>query len=576
MQSQTQSLACRAAGRRGFFLFLLAALLISAPGAEGAVPPEGDPVAERAIGDPDLFIHGVHQPLADLPASLADRLRGDLSALGVSAELGHYDVRGGRWGSLVLSAPLVPGPGLGNRLTWSALGLAPPANAAAYRNAVAQAFTAYLRAKQARLGVDPAELGAPSIGAYEKNRLVHVYAPRVYGGVPVRDSFVRATLNSGNLVLYGTRNWGAIDISTTPGIAAEVAQGVVASHLSGLEVSEWTASELAIVPLANGAQPDPAAPGNGYLYRLVWAVGARVDGSQGSWEALVDAQTGELLSFHDRNSYVDQKSVVGGIFPVSNDGQSPGGVPDGVEQPGYPMSRAYVFQGATQLTANSEGLVTVPGGAEYRTSLTGPFIRIQDQCGAINEVTTCDVLDLATSAGTDCARPLEPLCRGHPLGAHRLLRAQPRHRPGQELARADRGGQPAGGRLDEPPVPGDHEHQQRLQRVLQPDRPGGRAPTGSINFYRSGSLGSNVCRNTGEIPAVFDHEWGHGLDTFDDSPGRQPAGRGLRRHDRHPQARTAPASAAASSSATPPRRSGTAPATATSAWSAPECARWTG
>ncbi len=43
--------------------------------------------------------------------------------------------------------------------------------------------------------------------------------------------------------------------------------------------------------------------------------------------------------------------------------------------------------------------------------------------------------------------------------------------------------------------------------------------TGSINFYRQGNLGSNFCRNTGEIPAVFDHEWGHGLDTFDDSKG---------------------------------------------------------
>ena len=43
--------------------------------------------------------------------------------------------------------------------------------------------------------------------------------------------------------------------------------------------------------------------------------------------------------------------------------------------------------------------------------------------------------------------------------------------------------------------------------------------TGSINFYRRGSVGSNLCRNTGEIAAVFDHEWGHGLDTFDDSPG---------------------------------------------------------
>src|SRR6185295_2979540 len=33
----------------------------------------------------------------------------------------------------------------------------------------------------------------------------------------------------------------------------------------------------------------------------------------------------------------------------------------------------------------------------------------------------------------------------------------------------------------------------------------------TINFFRSGG----GCRNTGEIAAVFDHEWGHGLDDND-------------------------------------------------------------
>ena len=32
-----------------------------------------------------------------------------------------------------------------------------------------------------------------------------------------------------------------------------------------------------------------------------------------------------------------------------------------------------------------------------------------------------------------------------------------------------------------------------------------------MNFFRSGA----GCGNTGEIAAVFDHEWGHGLDDND-------------------------------------------------------------
>jgi hypothetical protein len=494
---------------------LVVALLVPAGDAGAAVPPQGDPVARRATGHRDLFVRGAHVPLADLPADLAGTLRADLSALGVGAELGAYDLRAGRWGSLVTATPLVPGPGVGNTLSWAGLGLAaPPADDAAYKDAVRQAFTAYLEAREVELGVDVAELAAPSIGAYEDNRLVHVYAGRVYGGVPVRDSFVKATLNSGNLVLYGTRNWGTIDIATTPGVSEQIARGVVGAHLAGFDVTGWGTPQLAIVPMARGANPEGAV-GSGYAYRLVWAIGATVDGSDGSWEALVDAKSGELLAFYDQNSHIDQKKVVGGVFPVSNDGQSP----DGLEQPGYPMSRAFVFQGATRLTANSEGLVDVTG--DYRTNLTGPFIRIQDQCGAINETAagSCDVLDLSFGPGTDCARPA-----GHSVGDTHSARTG-----FYELNRIiDQAkswvGPTAAANL---PVVGWMNRQfpaimninNACNAFFSPVDPVSVPPTGSINFYRSGSLGSSVCRNTGEIAAVFDHEWGHGLDTFDDSPG---------------------------------------------------------
>jgi hypothetical protein len=496
----------------------LAAIFLLSVHAFAAIAPEGDPVASRATGHPDLFVRSIHLPLDRVPPALAAKLRADLGALGIAAELGAYDLRAGRWGSLIAKAPLVPGPGVGNTLTWAALGTAAPVSDAAYKDAVWRAFKSYLQANQALLGVSTSELAAPSIGTYEKNRLVHVYAGRVYGGVPVRDSFVKGTLNSGNLVLYGTRNWGTIDISTTPNVSAEIARGVVGDHLSGFIVSEWGTPELAIVPMANGSNPDLAV-GSGYAYRLTWAVGAKVEGSQGSWEALVDARNGELLGFYDRNSYIDQKKIVGGIFPVSNDGLSPGGIPDGIEQPGYPMSRADVFVGATRFTANSEGLVTIPGGAEYRTSLEGPFININDGCGATNEITSCDLLDLSTSSGTDCARPA-----GHSLGDTHSARTG-----FYELNRViDQAkswiGPTASANLPAPAgwmnrqFPANMNINNACNAFFSPADT--TAPTtGSINFYRNGILGTNVCRNTGEIPAVFDHEWGHGLDTFDDSPG---------------------------------------------------------
>ena len=495
---------------------LVVCLLPGAGAARAAVAPRTDSVAERAVGHPDLFVMDVHLPLASLPKAVAARLGADLAALEVARGSAYYDVRSGRWGSLLLATPLVPGPGLGNRLTWSGLGIGTPAGDAAYKAAVWRAFTAYLDANAALLGIEAEDLAAPSIGTYEGHRLVHVYAERVHDGIPVRDSFVRATLNSGNLVLYAARGWGAIDVPTRAGVDAEAAWGVVAAHLAGLDVRERGAAALVIVPLARGTAPDPSAIGRGYDHRLAWSIPVRVDGSGASWEALVDAHTAELLSFHDRNSYLDQKKVVGGIFPVSNDGQSPGGVADGVEQAGYPMSRAYVFVGATRFEANTEGLVTLSG--EYRTSLQGPFVRIQDQCGAVNETTACDALDLGASGGTDCARPAN-----HSFGDTHSARTG-----FYELNRLiDQAKSWVGpGATHNLPVvgwlnmqlPANMNINNACNAFFSPADTA--APTtGSINFYRQGASGSNLCRNTGEIAAVFDHEWGHGLDTFDDSKG---------------------------------------------------------
>jgi trimeric autotransporter adhesin len=490
------------------FLCLLM-ILLSFPAA-AAVEPQGDPLDGRATGHPGLFPRGWHTPLRDLPADQAISLLPQLSALGIDRELASYDVRAGRWGSLIASVPLVPGSGAGNTLSWAGLGLNVPADDAAYKDGVWTAFKAWLQLHHWQLGISASELGAPSIGTYEDRRLVHIYARRVYKGVPVRDSFVRATLNSGNLILYGTRNWGSISVATTASVTQDAARAVIANHLTGFTVRQWGTPELAIVPLA--------ASGNAYTYRLVWAIGATVAGSSGSWEALVDARNGELLGFYDRNSYIDQKKVIGGIFPVSNDGNAPNGIPDGSEQPGYPMGNAYVLSGTTQLTTNSEGLVNIPGTAPYRTNLAGPFIRIQDQCGAINEATSCDALDLGTSDGTDCARPA-----GHSVGDTHSARTgffELNRIIGQAkswVGLSAVANVPNVGWMNRQ-FPANMNINNACNAFFSPADT--TAPTtGSINFYRNGTVGSNVCRNTGEIPAVFDHEWGHGLDTFDDSPG---------------------------------------------------------
>src|SRR5690606_10591918 len=45
----------------------------------------------------------------------------------------------------------------------------------------------------------------------------------------------------------------------------------------------------------------------------------------------------------------------------------------------------------------------------------------------------------------------------------------------------------------------------------------------TVNFYREGG----GCANTGEIAAVFDHEWGHGMDNNDGVPSVSRPGEGI-------------------------------------------------
>ena len=100
--------------------------LLAASAATAVVLPPSDPLREKIFRDSDIYIPNLHRALAtpSLAAVLTPlqttALTGELAALGVAVEHGFYDTRGGAWGSLTLTRPLVPGPGTGNPLQWAA------------------------------------------------------------------------------------------------------------------------------------------------------------------------------------------------------------------------------------------------------------------------------------------------------------------------------------------------------------------------------------------------------------------------------------------------------------------------
>jgi hypothetical protein len=156
-------------------VLVLLLLLLPVPSLQAVVQPEGKSVDRLAFAHPDLFQPSDAKSLDKLPSPLAERLREDLRILArgrdggpirfLSAEqaaipVALYNVRAGRWESLLLSRPLIPGTGVGNDLTWSGIRVARPPDDERLKNAVWEAFRSYLTEFRDQLGIDPGDLSA--------------------------------------------------------------------------------------------------------------------------------------------------------------------------------------------------------------------------------------------------------------------------------------------------------------------------------------------------------------------------------------------------------------------------------
>jgi len=472
----------------------LGALLVAASAFAVAPPDGGSPLADKAYRDPGLYVSSEYTRADELGGALGLERLADLGALGIGGDRAFVDRRTGSWGTLMPSVPLVPGAGTGNALSWAALGTPAPASTDQLEEATWRAFAAYLAANAAELRVLLDELGTRTLTAVGGGDVVQIHVRQAVDGVEVRGAFLTATVNHGNLVLMGTRNWGAVGMSTTPAVSEATAVAVAESYAERSFAGWWRAPRLELVPVAVGEDPAAVAVGSGLGHRLVWAMGPLVPGDNASWEVLVDAHSGDVVSFTDANHYL--KSVRGGVFPLSNDGI---GI-EGQEQPGYPMPFADLTTDGGELFFTDSGgdLACVADGTGVRTHLDGPYVRMNDNCGPIDEhAADPDDLDLGSGPGTDCAVP-------------------PGSSPGN--THASRSGFYEVNRIKEIArgwLPDNLWLQAQITANMNIDQDCNAFWDGStINFYTSGG----GCRNTGEIAAVFDHEWGHGMDDNDGNP----------------------------------------------------------
>jgi hypothetical protein len=451
----------------------------------GAIePPAADsPLNAKAFRQADLELADAAQDAGLLPPQAADKASQNLQRLGIGAQGARVDRRGGRFETLLPSLPLVAASrGQGQSLQ-------------AHGEAARKAFQSFLSANRVELGITPEELATGRVTVQGDGEVVQIFLQRVKDGIPVRGSSISGVINHGNLVLYGAQRWGDIQVSRQPQIsqsqALEHGRGFLGPHVV---TGSWNKDHLLLVPTAKAQGPQEV--GQGYSHRLVWALHPTFANDNGSWEMLVDAASGEVISFEDMNHYAEIK---GGVLPVTNDGI----VPDGVEQPGWPMPFNNITTSSGVLVSDTGGNVAATGS--LTSSLTGPYVRINDNCGAISLTQNNDI-DFGASAGTDCVTP----GFGGAGNTHASRTGFYELNKIIEMARGQ--------------LPGNTWLTQQLVSNMNINNTCNAFWNGTVNFYRSGG----GCFNTGEIAGVFDHEWGHGLDANDATPGiASPSGEGI-------------------------------------------------
>ncbi len=336
------------------------------------------------------------------------------------------------------------------------------------------------------LALDGARSGSPAPHVWF---VVYDY---LLGGLPVEGAYVVFTVNNGNLISVGSENLPA------PGtrvpqvrVPANLAREAVEKHVGGFRPDDvWVdAGSYHLLPASRlDARFDAGyEPGRGRDVAGVWQFVFRRPGELGTFRARVDAESGELLDFLDVNEY---GSVTGGTY--QGDRPSPEVV--------LPMPFANY---GTGLYTNSAGIF---GGTSGTTTLTGQYVRIVDSCGSISKAADGNgVIALGSSSGTDCTTPGSG-------GAGNTHAARTQFYALNRAKEVARGWLPSNSWINA-----------QLRANTNLNQTCNAYWNGStVNFFRSGG----GCANTGELPGVSLHEYGHGFDSNDGSGSSPDNGTG--------------------------------------------------
>jgi hypothetical protein len=478
------------------------ALLLSAA-SWAIVPPEPGPASltSKAFFKPELYLPITNVPLAQAKlSSLNSSAWDDFFARNGQGFNVYVDARTGAATSVEGSVPFIPGQGFGNKVTLEGLRTTLGRNVTGVDEAlIADLVTKFIEDNSAALGVDPRQLGKARVTAVS-DFLWQVYIPQQIDGVAVRHAHVVATINHGNLILIGTESWANASVGIKPALAAEDAVAKGSEYLGLAETPSlvWQQPSLEVLPMARAdaqsGQTFIGQFGQGYAHRLVWSYGFQQEKEHNRWQVTVDAETGEVLAVEDKNHYFEAK-VQGGIYPSTNTEVCPSNEFCGVMQTDSPMPWADTGMAAPNNFTNGAGVYDWTTGTAT-TTLNGKYVKVIDGCGAVSFSSNGSNGHMnmgGSNAQHDC------VTGGG--GAGNTPASRSAFYELNKLAEQARGWLPSNAWLA-----------QQLPANVNLNSTCNAFWNGtSVNFYKSGG----GCRNTGEIGAVFDHEWGHGIDDND-------------------------------------------------------------
>jgi hypothetical protein len=310
-------------------------------------------------------------------------------------------------------------------------------------------------------------------------------------GLPIDGARVIFRVNHGNLIQFGSENLPAGVGSTKAKVKREEALANVAGYLGGFTAADAFIDRgtLRLVPTANidNKTGEGFAFGKGRGATPVWQFTFHRDGVMGTWQASIDAVTGEVLALKDINDYAQ---ATGGAYMSS-------------PAVGAEIVRPMPFTNlSTGGFTNSGGIYT--GSAT--STLAGQYVRITDTCGAISQGPdgSGNIL-FGTSTGTDCTTP------GHG-GAGNTHSSRTQFYQVNRIKEVGRGWLPTNSWIN-----GLLTVNVNLNQTCNAYWNGS-----TLNFFKSGG----GCANTGEIAAVSLHEYGHGLDSNDGNGAASEGGTG--------------------------------------------------